>query len=1447
MARIVLENRHRILLAVLALLLCGMTVRGVRAGVFSSVALEQEPRCGLSEHTHTDECYVDELLHCGQKAHSHNGNCYVVLLKDNNINRLLTMMEQTESRSLEGIIGANGQILTMNASLTSLAPPTPGTAGGSLFDNGGLSGLTGSNGDVSTLAMRDPAVTNNYAVNFYIRLDGNNYVCIGNETGTGDWNPVVASTTIVNRYTSVVETGLTTTNLYDYSGNTGYFLRYNKNGNLDNFNKTGWREGNGVAFEGPAATYAVLSWNANDTDPVDFYTLTLNYTAGGVGNANEVKYVQENYNYQLPTLPSGSYWAYDAAGNNRYNDTTIRLTQATTLYAISPSRTVYYYNANGTSYRTITGVTPGSTHTLIAPPAGHIWVYRGTTNVAPGSITVNSDLQFQAARVYTITYLDQNGNTIETRTNVLGNTTHTLIAPPDGFLWVYDNNGTEAPPSLTVNSNLTFRAKPITYTVTYLAQDGSTILTEDTEILPGTNYTLIAPPNGCIWAYDDSGNKAPASISALGANMTFRAVPSHYTVTFIGSNGATTTTPVGYRENVALPNLPDGWHWLMDGTIYEKGGSYGPVEKNLTFRAVQRTITINYDVNFKRTGDNVGAAPYIVGTDPQSRTVRDTVGGAIDVRSLTSRKVREVANGGTLQSYTYYFRGWAVDGNTNVIIQPGAKLSWEQLAAYAGDDTLNLTGVWTPQNAKTSVSFYVRLDGVAVDTNGNVGNQQTDKYTPSVFDTYVGFAGSVGDGTGGPKNGVNYSSLGVADTTSDNSYGADQAIRALYGEKAEGVWLYDFPSDEDVFAYLQQYQTEFGGDANKRLTVEGEPVEPSELNHDYYAIRWYVFKSQTFWHVDGKLVRKKGNIQVEKVFGGTDEVLLNAADDFHVVAMRGQRDENGVFVPFKPGDKEYREIVMVLSEEDRREMQANHPNAEFIIWDRDSQEGELHTYHWLISDVGIGGEWQLEEHPGHIEGYNYYAEYSVYDTDGVTTSLAEYGTNAFAVGKVFALDEDPDQGLMVDFRNYYYDDESILIKKEDGGTGKPIGGAVFELYQNNKRLSFNYNPQTMQYERDEQGDGEFYQITTSDDGFSIISTSGFSYEHGDVVVKEVVAPAGYDPSPNITIGLADDGETVILKDIAGAMESEWGKYAEVPNNEVLVVKNNTSEYITVTATKRWNAQTTADKVEVVLQADGGNAADLFPGLANARVVLNAENNWTYTWTDLPPYANGRVVTWGIKEVKVGNDTPVSDGVNFANWIVTYTPGVSTDEDHDGDVDNWRFEVINTVRTPQLIITKVSDTGKVLSGAQFRLEQVVRRNGQWQQASGTVAATQTTDEFGILTFGNLTPGAYYRLTETAAPGGHEACFAGAILTVNGIGEIRQVNDDESLSLVNVPYLSVTRLYNLKVVNELVGVELPNTGGEGTTWYTQTGLLLIAAALALYVYKKRYRKEADLLDV
>lgn len=898
---------------------------------------------------------------------------------------------------------------------------------------------------------------------------------------------------------------------------------------------------------------------------------------------------------------------------------------------------------------------------------------------------------------------------------------------------------------------------------------------------------------------------------------------SYYTVTLNYPNGSSSTV---YIPEGQTYTLPAEYVW-REGTTEYPGGTNISVSSKRIFTAVvdDGKLRIAYNVNFPTTYPKFGnnnyvsvhppASPTLAGTTETSRqdVVEETDGGAT-VRTLTETRVIAQTTHNFGEMYPIRFMGWKTE--TGELISPNTNLSWAELQTYAkGDNTVTLTGEWV-HGINNMVNFFVLYNAKVGETDNT-----SELYTPSIYATHVG--GTINTG------------FSLDARTDEAAYENDKEIRAMYGPSSGSMWLDTFPSDEYIFEQLRKYASS--------LTVDGIQVKSEDLNSSAYAIRWYMFKHHNDgWHIDGKLTRKKGQITVDKEFFGEPSTVEKAEKGFYVVAVNGTRNSAGVFTPYAPTNANFNQHVLVLDNATKSALTATYPNAVFQVYDSNSYFSDGEGFEWLIEGVNLDEYWEITEHPVSIPDHMYYAEYSVYDTDGNTTALAEYGTVAPVVGKTFALDEDPDQGLLVDFRNFYYPSESILIKKEDADTGQPIGNAGFELWQYNSGgvlnpLKFSYNSATNQYTYDDQG--SIRQITTGDEGYTTISTTGFSYSHGAVVAKEVISPTGYAAAPNVTLTEAADG-TVSITNMAyenGTVvdESEWYSFAEVHDNgSVLVVKDHASALTSVTANKAWADSTTADSVTLVLQANGTTATNLFPGLSNVRAVLNSANNWRYTWTDLPTYANGAPVEWSVKEIFVGDEPTLSDGVSFANWTVVYSQPTKTDSDRDGITDHWEYTVTNTVRRAQLYVVKSNPDGDPLPGATFELVEV---NAVGNVVANAVTRTGTTDSNGLLHFDNLKYTTRYRLTETSPPGGYMAYTDPAYLILAADGTVTV----ESHSAVTAGPASS---YSVYVVN-YQPAPLPETGGSGPGKFYNPGAALMLLAGCGYILlntKKRGRRQS-----
>lgn len=845
-----------------------------------------------------------------------------------------------------------------------------------------------------------------------------------------------------------------------------------------------------------------------------------------------------------------------------------------------------------------------------------------------------------------------------------------------------------------------------------------------------------------------------------------------YTVDYIYPDGTTVTNYVRSGTSIKLPS--GNYEWSDGNKIYTSEQAV-TINKKTTFEArllgPPTYININYDTAFPTvSGVTVSTKPTIAGL--ATSTVRDeyTENSEVTIRNVSQQSVQGTVNGNsTGLTRVIQFRGWKV-GNTDIILQPNTKLIWEELIKYSNNSTaLNLTAVWD-YNAKQTATFFIRFDSVAVDTEGNITGQDSNKYTKQIYAAYVG----------GVDTSLNTTNLqnkyGIADTTSDNSYGADQKIRALYGERTDGVWLSAFPSDDFVFSSLVQYAN------TGYLSVDGVAVKAEDLNSKEYAIRWYVFKSQDdAWHIDGKLVRKVGLIHIYKTFAGNKELIAEAKNDFYIDATDVSTGVN---------------TVLNLN-------------------NYTSYDSANDKYMWEITDVDYGEYWEITEHPHQFTDssvqFSVFSEYTIMDAHG-DQSVSGTGTSLTVKGMTYALDEGVDEVLRAEFTNIYNRSDSIIIKKQDSLTGVSIGGAVFRLYQNGKALKFTYNLNTDRYEYNPES-GTVVDLEGNANGYYEICIEDFSYDLDAITVREITAPTGYTSIGDIEIGYTDDEGTVGI--LSG--NSELIRYI----SGVLIVGNSTDSS-SVTVKKNWECDKSEwQDVTVQLLANGKLVTTVIAGV-EPQAVLNAENGWTHTWKNLPVYVNGTKIEWSVKETAIGSENAKADG-SFVNWLVSYgLPIITTDE-------NTLLTVVNTTKRVMLRLTK-TDLWKTqqLTGATFLLEAV---DADGNVLANEVPKTATTGDAGTLIFDNLKCGVRYRLTETEAPNGYLKISEYIYFTIN---------EDGTVSVEESFYAEAgSTAYNLIVRNGRI-VDLPESGGIGNGMFYALGLLLMTATLGIYIGYLRKRR-------
>ena len=239
------------------------------------------------------------------------------------------------------------------------------------------------------------------------------------------------------------------------------------------------------------------------------------------------------------------------------------------------------------------------------------------------------------------------------------------------------------------------------------------------------------------------------------------------------------------------------------------------------------------------------------------------------------------------------------------------------------------------------------------------------------------------------------------------------------------------------------------------------------------------------------------------------------------------------------------------------------------------------------------------------------------------------------------------------------------------------------------------------------------------------------------------------------------------------------------------------------------------------------------------------------------YNNGALII--VTYTAVVTDKAVVDGTVGNINVVTLQPYVEDGDDDDENPDPWKdhYDDDEVIYTYAAALKKVDENGDALAGAKFAANglTVTGSKGYYTVVSydptSTVLGTEMeTDDNGHLVIVGLTSDVTLVVTETEAPAGYNKITDTISLTPTKIGEVVTVTsttiyyDAEGNVTEEVTTSSTTTIeYNEKLKEAAVkvenkkGVELPSTGGIGTTIFYVLGGVLVLAAVVLLVTKKR----------
>lgn len=767
---------------------------------------------------------------------------------------------------------------------------------------------------------------------------------------------------------------------------------------------------------------------------------------------------------------------------------------------------------------------------------------------------------------------------------------------------------------------------------------------------------------------------------------------------------------------------------------------------------------------------------------------------APDIDRIEVKLTGEKANN---RSLFYSFLGWRVANITEeVLLQPGTKLTAADLQHYTGSDgEVTLRAKWSGEDKlkrPITTHFFLHLNG---EIRGSVddGVQWEDQkdYTPALYTIRMLGADNI------PAEYSNKNAEGVVKplvaraTNGDNAYAVDDTIRNMVNNPVQGGRLEDLPNEETIFAYLRAHSDTI------TMKVDGVEIPAEMLNSDYFQIRWNMvkFEHSDGWHIDGVLVAKRARFFVAKTFAGDAEAIKQVRDKFLITVSHTENGSSVTDFTLVP------QPAKAVTEQGKLGYTRYDAEADTYTWEVPAQQRRDYTIketgHTLQGDKWrVNNRYLIRNHPqGLSGGYQDYPEES-----GITITAAAYGNDV------------PNTAVQtVALQNIYVGIGTLTVKTQDSITGNGLAKVEYKLSRpGGAEVVLYRKPNTTLYSV-VQEEGYTEQIA---DCKIIADASGFftiRLEEGTYTLTEVL-PTGYFGPGTVQVTVAQNtggnisyhAEAKALPEGITPSTGSWLQNADADN---VVILNVPRMLISVTARSSWPA--TGDKLPVTVELWHDGA----PLTGDAYTVeLNKENEWQYTWENLPLFTDGTVADYTLREIEIG-DTYRDPGVaedGFADYLVTYAKALYRQaEDKEYREEHWWQKADGTqcfAREALLVVNnegirgeiafeKVDEKGYPLKGAEFTL---------YADAECTKRlATATSDENGDVQFEDKWPAGTYYLRETTAPVGYTA--AELTWTVKIAAGKATISTPGGTTVTEVKNTSRLRL-KLKVLGPL-GEELP----------------------------------------
>lgn len=687
---------------------------------------------------------------------------------------------------------------------------------------------------------------------------------------------------------------------------------------------------------------------------------------------------------------------------------------------------------------------------------------------------------------------------------------------------------------------------------------------------------------------------------------------------------------------------------------------FQPVQpKNTQLKIVYNAATV--EDNVQEMGDSSASiqSPVTEATINQQDSfdfyVDPTAAADTDLKILSpdeDQALVEVAGSRQGKKFWYSFNGWRLRG-TGRVLTSDSTITLQELQKYEIDGEILLDALWTGKNSYgriDSANFYVNKKCEISDNMSNgagdatIGEFTKSIYTAKVDDNYENM--SLQNGT---------CLLLAPEGDNSNAYEVDSEIRNLTKTPVNGVSMESFPSDESVLASLRANY-----DETDPIKVNEQVIRKEELTAANFTVRWSSVKYQKSdgWHVDGILVAKAGKVIVKKTFAGSaDPAIEELKDKFNItVTHQDNPAANGE-------DEDYK---LVLKDKKDQTLQSGETGY-------DTYDASSHTYTWILT-VRDYQQYNIQEHEYDSTTFTrsehrYTVKNPVENTDGREDEAAGWIMYPEDEGITITADSYEDDMPLsniqtVELQNLYVSPEFITLDKIDAFTINGMGNVKFQVSKLSTRattdglLQLYRRPGTNVYSdyKDSTKEYDFTEKVTD----NIIQTdnTGMAYlslSQGEYIFREKT-PVGYQEETAFLLDVVQNTQggtyidSVTPCDDEGNKVSGSGDYVSVLGGAGVVTVKNKAEQLTTVTAKANMGDVTADSVKVELWCNGSRLTG-----GQYTQVLSADNDWSYTWNDLPLYAGGDVAQYTLREIQIG-DTSYDAGVNgdgYEDYDVTY--------------------------------------------------------------------------------------------------------------------------------------------------------------------------------------------------